>query len=35
MKKKVLSVILAGVMAAAMAGCGNGDSQAISGEKSD
>ena len=31
MKKKVLSVILAGVMAAAMAGCGNGDSQATSG----
>lgn len=32
MKKKVLSVILAGVMAAAMAGCGNGDSQATSGK---
>ena len=32
MKKKVLSVILAGVVAAAMAGCGNGDSQATSGK---
>ena len=32
MKKKVLSVILAGVMAAAMVGCGNGDSQATSGK---
>lgn len=32
MKKKVLSVILAGVLAAAMAGCGNGDSQATSGK---
>ena len=32
MKKKVLSVILAGVMPAAMAGCGNGDSQATSGK---
>lgn len=32
MKKKVLSVILAGVMTAAMAGCGNGDSQATSGK---
>ena len=32
MKKKDLSVILAGVMAAAMAGCGNGDSQATSGK---
>ena len=32
MKKKVSSVILAGVLAAAMAGCGNGDSQATSGK---
>ena len=32
MKKKVLSEILEGVMAAAMAGCGNGDSQATSGK---
>lgn len=32
MKKKVLSVILAGVLAAAMAGCGGGDSQATSGK---
>lgn len=32
MKKKVLSVILAGVLAAAMAGCGSGDSQATSGK---
>ena len=32
MKKKFLSLILAGVMAAAMAGCGNGDSQATSGK---
>ena len=32
MKKKVLSVFLAGVLAAAMAGCGSGDSQATSGK---
>ena len=32
MKKKFLSVFLAGVLAAAMAGCGSGDSQATSGK---
>lgn len=32
MKKKVLSVILAGVLAAAMAGCGSGDNQETSGK---